>query len=184
MFTDIHNTDKKYNIIYADPPWKYRAYSKKGLERSAESHYPTMSIEDICSLPVEKIADKDSILFMWVTFPTLKEAFKVIEAWGFNYKTAAFVWVKQNKKIPTLFWGMGFWTRANAELCIIATKGHPKRKSASVHQVIMSRIEEHSKKPDEIRNRIVELVGDLPRIELFARQQADGWDCWGNEVTE
>lgn len=184
MFIDIHNTDKKYNIIYADPPWKYRAYSKKGLGRSAESHYPTMSIEDICSLPIEKITDKDSILFMWVTFPTLKEALKVIEAWGFEYKTAGFVWIKQNKKTPTLFWGMGFWTRANAELCIIATKGHPKRKSAGVHQVIMSRIEEHSKKPDETRKRIVELVGDLPRIELFARQQTDGWDCWGNEVSE
>lgn len=155
---------------------------KKGLGRTAESHYPTMSIEDICLLPVEKIADKDSILFMWVTFPTLQEALKVIEAWGFEYKTVGFVWVKQNKKTPTLFWGMGFWTRANAELCIIATKGHPKRKSAGVHQVIMSRIEEHSKKPDETRNRIVELIGDLPRIELFARQQADGWDCWGNEV--
>lgn len=184
MFIDIHNTDKKYSIIYADPPWKYRAYSKKGLGRSAESHYPTMSLEDICSLPVEKIADGDSILFMWVTYSTLKEALKVIEAWGFEYKTAGFVWIKQNKKAPTLFWGMGFWTRANAELCIVATKGHPKRKSVGVHQVIMSRIEEHSKKPDETRNRIVELIGDLPRIELFARQQADGWDCWGNEVSE
>ncbi len=157
---------------------------KKGLGRSAESHYPTMSIDDICSLPVEKITEKDSILFMWVTFPTFKEALKVIEAWGFEYKTAGFVWVKQNKKTPTLFWGMGFWTRANSELCIIATKGHPKRISAGVHQVIMSKIEEHSKKPDETRNRIVELFGDLPRIELFARQQADGWDCWGNEVEE
>lgn len=89
---------------------------------------------------------------------------------------------KAKQKTPTLFWGMGFWTRANAELCIIATKGHPKRISAKVHQVIMSKIEEHSKKPDETRNRIVQLIGDLPRIELFARQQADGWDCWGNEV--
>ncbi len=182
MFTDIHNTDKKYNIIYADPPWKYKVYSKKGTGRSAESHYPTMSIADICSLPVDKIADRDCILFMWVTFPTLKEAMTVIEAWGFEYKTAGFVWIKQNKKKPTLFWGMGFWTRANAELCVIATKGHPKRRSAGVHQVIMSKIEEHSKKPDKTRNRIIELVGDLPRIELFARQQADGWDCWGNEV--
>ena len=182
MFIDIHKTDKKYNIIYADPPWKYRAYSKKGLGRSAEKHYPTMSIDDICSLPVGNIADKDSILFMWVTFPTLNEAFKVIDAWGFEYKTVGFVWVKQNKKTPTLFWGMGFWTRANAEMCIIATKGKPKRISASVHQVIMSKIEEHSKKPDETRDRIVQLVGNLPRIELFARQQADGWDCWGNEV--
>lgn len=82
----------------------------------------------------------------------------------------------------TLSFGMGFWTRANAEICIIATKGKPKRKSAAVHQVIMSHIEEHSKKPNETRERIVKLLGDLPRIELFARQPADGWDCWGNEV--
>ena len=105
-----------------------------------------------------------------------------MEQWGFTYKTVAFVWVKQNKKADNLFWGMGHWTRSNAELCILATKGNPKRLSASVHQVIMSHIEKHSKKPDETRKRIVELVGDLPRVELFARQKTDGWDVWGNEV--
>ena len=112
----------------------------------------------------------------------MKDCFSVIKSWGFEYKTVAFVWIKLNKKSDTLFWGMGHWTRANAELCILATKGHTKRQSASVHQVILSRIEEHSKKPDEARKRIVELVGDLPRIELFARQKKDGWDTWGNEV--
>ena len=173
---------KKYKIIYADPPWQYKVYSKKGEGRSAESHYPTMSIEDICNIPVNKIADENCALFMWVTFPTLKDGLKVIEKWGFSYKTVAFVWVKQNKKKPTLFWGMGFWTRANAEICILATKGNPKRISAKVHQVIISPIEEHSKKPDETRTRIVELIGDLTRIELFARQKAKGWDSWGNEI--
>ena len=141
-----------------------------------------MSIEDICKLPVEKIADKDCVLFMWMTFPTLVEGLKVLENWGFKYKTVAFVWIKQNKKTPSLFWGLGFWTRANAEICILATKGKPKRISAKVHQVIISPVEEHSKKPDETRNRITELVGNLPRIELFARQKVDGWDTWGNEV--
>lgn len=141
-----------------------------------------MTINDICKLPVEKIADKSCALFMWATFPNLEYAFQVLNAWGFTYKTIAFVWVKQNKKSDSLFWGMGFWTRANAEICIIATKGKPKRISASVHQIIMSRIEEHSKKPSVTRDKIIELIGDLPRIELFARQQTDGWDCRGNEV--
>lgn len=141
-----------------------------------------MNIKDICNLPVEKIASKDCILFMWMTFPTLQESLKVIDSWGFKYKTVAFVWIKQNKKAPTLFWGLGFWTRANAEICILATKGNPKRISAKVHQVIISPVEEHSKKPDETRKRIVELVGDLPRIELFARSKTKGWDVWGNEV--
>lgn len=141
-----------------------------------------MSIEDICKLPVEKIVDKDCVLFMWMTFPTLVEGLKVLENWGFKYKTVAFVWIKQNKKTPSLFWGLGFWTRANAEICILATKGKPKRISAKVHQVIISPVEEHSKKPDETRKRIVELLGDIPRVELFARQKVNGWDSWGNEV--
>lgn len=173
---------KKYQIVYADPPWQYKVYSKKGESRSAESYYPTMSIDDICKLPVKNITDDNSVLFMWMTFPTLKEGLRVISEWGFKYKTVAFVWIKQNKKVPSLFWGMGFWTRANAEICILATKGKPKRISAKVHQVILSPIEEHSKKPNEARNRIVELMGDLNKIELFARQKEEGWDVWGNEV--
>ena len=174
--------ERKYKVIYADPPWQYRAYTKKEGGRSAESHYPTMNLEDIKKLPIAGLADKDCALFMWVTLPCLREGLSVLDAWGFQYKTVAFVWVKQNKKSDGLFWGMGHWTRANAELCILATKGRPKRESASVHQVIISHIEEHSKKPNETRERIVKLVGDIPRVELFARQKADGWDSWGNEV--
>lgn len=173
---------KKYSIIYADPPWQYKVYSKKGLGRSAESHYPTMELEDIQALPVGELADTDCVLFMWTTIPLLKDCFSVMKAWGFEYKTVGFVWIKQNKKSDSLFWGMGHWTRANAELCMLATKGRPKRKSAGVHQVIISHIEEHSKKPDIVRHKIIELVGDLPRVELFAREKTDGWDAWGNEV--
>ena len=173
---------KKYSIIYADPPWRYEVYSKKGLGRSAESHYPTMALEDIQALPVGELANMDCILFMWTTIPLLKDCFSVMKAWGFEYKTVGFVWIKQNRKSDSLFWGMGHWTRANAEFCMLATKGRPKRKSAGVHQVIISHIEEHSKKPDIVRHRIIELVGDLPRVELFAREKADGWDAWGNEV--
>ena len=181
MKVDIFNTDKKYQIIYADPAWSYKDRALAG-DRGACCKYPVMSIEDIKNLPVKSIADDDCALFLWVTMPKLNECFDVIKSWGFDYKTCAFTWVKQNKKSDSLFWGMGRWTRANAELCLIATKGKPKRVDAGVHSIILSHIEEHSKKPAETRDRIVNLLGDIPRIELFARQYADGWDCWGNEV--
>lgn len=183
MFTDIFNTDKKYKTIYADPPWNFKTYSDKGKEKkSAGCHYKCMKIDDIHNLPVEKIADDNCVLFLWVTFPLLKEGLKTIEKWGFTYKTCGFTWVKQNKKSDSLFMGCGYYTRANAELCLLATKGKVlNRKSHSIRQVIESKIREHSRKPDEARERIVELFGDIPRIELFARQQYDGWDCWGDE---
>ena len=174
--------NKKYSVIYADPPWSYRTWSKKGNGRSAESHYPTMSLNDICVLPVADIADKDCALFLWATFPNLHEAFEVIKAWGFEYKTVAFCWVKRNKKSPSWFVGLGHWTRANAEICLLATRGKPQRISKSVRQIVDTPIERHSKKPDEVRNRIVELMGDVPRIELFAREQSQGWDVFGNEI--
>jgi N6-adenosine-specific RNA methylase IME4 len=172
---------KRYSIIYADPPWHYRTYTNNvgGL---ANDHYPTMSIDEICALPVASLADKNAILFLWVTFPKLNEVFEVIEAWGFTYKTVAFVWVKQNRKADSLFLGMGYWTRSNAEICLLATKGSISRISTCVRQIVISHLEKHSKKPDVVREKIVELVGDLPRVELFAREKADGWDSWGNEV--
>lgn len=141
-----------------------------------------MCVEDIKRLPVAQIAEQDAALFLWVTFPKLYEAWSVMEAWGFTYKTVAFVWIKQSRKSDALFWGMGYWTRANAEICLLATRGHPKRQAKNVHQVILSHIEEHSKKPDEARKRIERLMGDCSRIELFARQKSPGWDVWGNEV--
>ena len=169
----------RYDILYSDPPWRYE---NKGCQGAAENHYPTMSLKDICALPVADIAAKDSALFLWATFAMLPEALRVIAAWGFRYKTVAFVWLKQNKKSPGWFYGMGFWTRSNAEICLLATRGRPKRQCRSIHQFIISPIEEHSKKPDEAREKIVALMGDLPRVELFARQQSPGWDVWGNEV--
>lgn len=172
----------KFSIIYADPPWTFKTYSDKGKGRSPERHYPCMSLEEIKLLPVRDIAAKDCVLFLWVTFPMLEKAFEVIKAWGFTYKSLAFCWIKQNKKSDSLFWGLGYWTRQNPEVCLLATKGKPKRVSRGVHSVVMSRIERHSKKPDEVRRRIVELCGDLPRIELFAREHSPGWAVWGNEV--
>lgn len=184
MKVDIYNTTNKYKIIYADPPWQYKVWSKKGLGRSAESHYNTMNIQDIINMKdtIKSISDKNSVLFLWVTFPCLKEGIKVLEEWGFTYKTCAFTWVKKNKKSNSWFWGMGHWTRANAEICLLGVKGNIKRQSAGVHQVIDTPIEKHSKKPDITRDRIVELLGNLPKIELFARQQVPNWDSWGNEI--
>jgi N6-adenosine-specific RNA methylase IME4 len=141
-----------------------------------------MGFEDICALPVGDIAAKDSALFLWATFPTLPQAFQVIDAWGFTYKTVAFVWVKRNRKTPGLFMGLGYWTRANAELCLLATKGNPKRQARNVRQIIDTPIGRHSEKPSETRDRIVSLMGDIPRVELFARQKTPGWGVWGNEV--
>ena len=141
-----------------------------------------MSVDQIKKLPINEIADQDCILFMWATFPKLQEALDVIKAWGFTYKTNAFTWVKKNKKSDSFFWGMGRWTRSNAEVCLLAVKGNPKRIDMGIRSVIMSPIEGHSKKPDIVRDKIVKLIGDLPRIELFARNKIDGWDSWGNEI--
>jgi len=177
---------KKYQIIYADPPWSYRVWAGKG--KTAANHYTLMTIDDICNLNVSELADDNCILFLWITPPCLSDAFKVISAWGFIYKTIGFTWVKRNKKEKSLFWGLGYWTRANAELCLIATKGNPKRISNSVHQIVETSTGEHSRKPPEVRNRIVQLMGDLPRIELFARERNElfdeyaGWDVWGDEI--
>ena len=141
-----------------------------------------MSIDELCALPVETLAEKDCLLFLWAAFPQLPEALRLIQAWGFTFKTVAFVWLKLNKKSPTWFYGLGYWTRGNAEICLLAKRGKPKRRSAGVHQFIISPMEEHSKKPDVTRDKIIELAGDLTRVELFARQKTPGWDVWGNEV--
>ncbi len=175
----IDKQGKKYQIIYADPPWKYQG---EMMNSSVTDHYNWASLEDICKIPVKDIADDNCALFMWVTMPKLNEFMAVVQAWGFEYKSCAFVWVKLNKNNMGYFMGQGRWTRANPEICIFATKGHPKRIAADVRQLIVSPIQEHSRKPAEVRDRIIQLVGDLPRIELFARQKVEGWDCWGNEV--
>lgn len=176
------DTDKKYNIIYADPPWSFSAWSAKA-QKHLTKHYGTMTEAEIAGLPVQNIAADNAVLLIWATFPNLPLALSTIRQWGFQYKTCAFTWVKQNKKSDGLFWGMGYYTRSNAEICLLATRGKPlPRLSHKVHSVVLSPVERHSQKPDEVRKRIVDLFGDLPRIELFARQHTDGWDCWGNET--
>lgn len=175
----MNEAEKKYSIIYADPPWRYDRKYGSGV---AENHYSTMSMKEISELPIKRIADGNSILFLWVTFPQLDVALEVIQAWGFCYKTVGFVWIKQTKVSHQWFFGLGNWTRSNAEICLLATRGKPKRRSASIHQLIISPVQAHSQKPKEVREKIVELLGDLPRIELFAREKTDGWDVWGDEV--
>lgn len=177
--------NKVYNIIYADPPWHYSSdpNSKRGIWGLANKQYSTMNIEELKKLPVNTIADDNCILFMWATFPNLQQALDLIKAWGFIYKTVAFTWVKQNNGGTEIKkYGLGWYTRSNAEIVLLGRKGKFDRKSASVKQIILSPIQGHSKKPDETRDRILELCGDIPRIELFARQQTEGWDTWGNEV--
>ena len=168
-----------YSIIYADPPWRYQDATCYG---SAEGHYNTMSLDDICALPVTKSAAENAVLLMWATWPLLPEAIKVITAWGFRYKSVGFVWVKKNKSDCGHFFGLGRWTRGNSEVCLLATRGKPKRVSNAVSQLCFEPLTRHSEKPTVIRHRIVELLGDVPRIELFARTKSPGWDAWGDEV--
>jgi len=173
--------NKKYNVIYADPPWSFKTFSDKGKDRSPENHYNVMSLQDICNLPVNNIANDDSVLLMWVVDPLLDKAFKVIEAWGFKYKTVGFTWAKTNKKSLGFFTGLGYWTRGNPEMCLLATKGKPKRISKSVPQLVVEQRREHSRKPDIMYNHIENLL-EGPYIELFARTQRSGWDSWGNQT--
>ena len=172
--------NKKYKIIYADPPWEYEdKLQHPTCWGGAEFHYQVMSDEEIKKLPVEEISEPDSILFIWGTWPKLQECLDVINAWGFEYKTIGFVWVKTFGN--RWHFGMGRWTRGNTEFVLLATKGKPKRIKKTVTQLIIQPVKGHSKKPDEVRRKILQLIGDLPRIELFARTKVHGWDVWGND---
>jgi N6-adenosine-specific RNA methylase IME4 len=187
----------KFRVFYADPAWAYRKkpLENRGKARAVEKEYPTMQPEEIAALPVEAAAEEDAILFLWATGPKLPEALMVMKAWGFKYQTIGFVWIKLTSDGRKPFFGMGFYTRANAELVLVGTRGKGlKRKDASVSQVvadveydgpsdeqIASAIREHSAKPYEVRRRI-ELLYDGPRLEMFARENEWGWTVWGNEA--
>ena len=183
-----------YGAILADPPWRYLTWDKRttvGLARAnglVTGHYTTMPTEDIAALPLGELAATDCSLFLWVTWPNLLDGLEIIKAWGFEFKTAAFVWTKAHANQLELFrddidpyMGLGHWTRANSEPCLLATRGRPKRRSADVRQAIIEPRREHSRKPDGIHQRIERLVAG-PYLELFARQRRPGWDYWGNEV--
>jgi len=182
----------KYGAILADPPWQFKAWSDKGKGRAAEQHYDCMIYDDLCALPMIEWAADDCALFLWVTDPMLLKALQLVEAWGFRYKTVAFYWVKLNKLMNVksypgvaygeaeYFTGLGYWTRANPEMCLLATRGHPKRMAKDVCRLIVAPRREHSRKPDEIYERIERLVSG-PYLELFSRHRRPGWDQWGLE---
>ena len=175
------STSKRYRIIYADPPWLYD--DKSAPRGGAETHYRCMSTAEICALPVKDIAAHSSVLFMWVTMPMLEEGLKVMKAWGFKYKTVGFTWVKTTRG-GALYMGMGHHTRANAEICLLGTRGFGVRRiDASIRNTQLHQRTRHSEKPEQFRHDIDKLYGPLPtRIELFARKAALGWDVWGDEV--
>lgn len=181
----------KYGAILADPPWGFKVWSGKDKQvasRGSVTPYDTMEMADIAAMPVADLAADDCCLFMWVVWPTLPEALGVIEAWGFKYKTCGFAWVKADVSTVNLFddpvdayMGLGYWTRANSEVCLLATRGKPKRLNADVRQGIIAPRREHSRKPDGIHERIERLVAG-PYLELFARQKRPGWTVWGNQT--
>jgi site-specific DNA-methyltransferase (adenine-specific) len=172
--------NKKYNIIYADPPWSY-GDKLKHWGGGANSHYDTMKLSEIKEMNISEISEKNCILFLWATFPNLQEGLDVIKSWGFEYKTLGFSWIKTNKRNKKPFFGIGHYTKSNCEVCLIGVKGKPKIIDNSISSVLISPRENHSKKPDIVKKKIVSLCGDLPRIELFARNNTPGWDSWGND---
>jgi len=177
--------DMKYNIIYADPPWDYGNTKNifGGFQGSAERHYPTMKLNDLKNMDIKSISNDDCYLLLWTTSPFMEKSFELIKSWGFKYCTIGFVWIKMKNDMSEVRGdGLGKYTLSNAEYCLIARKGKYWRESKKVRQIIQTPKDVHSKKPDEIKNRIVELFGDLPRVELFARNETIGWDVFGNEV--
>lgn len=176
---------QRYSVILADPAWSYK---DAGCNGAAEKQYALMGNRDIAALPVHLLAADDCALFLWSTYPLLREALATIEGWGFEFKSIAFQWVKLNPKTPTPFYGLGRWTRGNTEPCLLATRGKPKPVSKSVSQLVIEPeiihdpIRGHSAKPTIVHERIVQLMGDVPRLELFAREQAPGWSCTGLEL--
>src|SRR5258706_79223 len=181
---DLHAlaaSGKKFAVILADPPWHELTWSERGGLRAPQSRYDTMTAAEVATLPVQPASAKASVLLLWTPWSQLRGALDVIKAWGFEYKTVAFNWVKQNRGGEGLHTGMGRWTRSNSEICLLATSGDPLRLDMGVHQVIMAPVGEHSAKPGEAYERIERLLAG-PYLELFARAERPGWVVWGNEV--
>jgi N6-adenosine-specific RNA methylase IME4 len=179
---ELASSGKKSAVIYADPPWSFHVYSEKGKQRSPERNYDVQSLDDIKAMPIGKLAADDCALLLWAVHNQLPDALDVIKAWGFEFKTVAFTWIKQNRSGEGLFTGMGYWTRSNAEVCLLATRGSPKRLGKDVHSVILSPVGEHSAKPEEARSRIQRLLPG-PYLELYGRRLVPGWTVWGNEIS-
>ncbi len=183
------NPGKRYKAIHMDPPWRFRNFSEKGEGRNATSHYDCLSPEAMKALPLDNLADKNCALFLWTTDPFLPVAMDMIRAWGFSYKTVGFYWAKTNRTADPssltekdFFCGLGYWTRANVEQCLLATRGSPQRLAKDVRRLIISPRREHSRKPDEVYARIERLT-EGPYLDMFARESRVNWDCWGNQAT-
>lgn len=170
-----------FAVVHADPPWNFKTWSKKNQTRAAENHYQTMGLDEIKALPIRDISAEDCALFLWAVNPMLPQALDVIDAWGFSFKTVAFTWAKRTPKDVAWHFGLGYYVRQNTEMCLLATRGKPKRVGRDVAQLIVSPRREHSRKPDEALSRIERLF-DGPRLDMFARQTKDGWVSWGNET--
>lgn len=180
---------KKYKVIYTDCPWPYRDKRKRSKKSNracggASVYYDSMIFEQLCGMHkfIHNISDEDCILFMWATFPNIELALKLMKVWGFKYKTQAFTWIKINKNKGTPFYGIGAYSRSNTEVCLLGIKGKPKVINKNLSSVVLAPREAHSKKPDIVRDNIVTMMGDVPRIELFARQWPKGWSIWGRGV--
>lgn len=171
-----------YDIILADPPWAFNNYSGKGEAKNPNRHYATMTPAAIAALPVGHLASSNCAMLLWCVDPLLDRGFDVLRAWGFRYVTVAFTWAKRTSLDRGWHMGTGYYTRANPETCLLGVTGSMPRQSATVRQLIVDPVREHSRKPDRIHDDIVRLFGDRPRCELFARVQRPGWDCWGNDV--
>lgn len=181
--------DHQFRAIISDPPWSFKTYTDEVSNRDPRNHYKTMSFAEILALPVSAVAAADAHLFLWTTGPMLNKAFKVIDAWGFRYSGIAFTWVKLKRSCLTLtresdfHVGMGYTTRKNTEICLLARRGNARRRARDVRELIISPRRQHSRKPDEIYGR-VERYCDGPYLELFARASRPGWTTWGNECTK
>lgn len=178
--------EKKYSVILADPPWSYYSWDKNtGPQgRTAAKHYSTMSVEEICALPVMDLANENCAMFLWAVWPDIFRAQEVIEAWGFRYATIAWVWAKLNPSSMGFHWGLGYYTRANTEPCLLAVRGSMPPAVKDVQALIVEPVREHSRKPESQYDKIERLYPDTDYIELFARRSRPGWDCWGNEAPE
>lgn len=193
---DTEQMNDKYDLILADPPWSFKVWNKDtGNGRSAESHYSTMSLDDICSLPIRQLASPNCVLFMWAVWPSIFDAEKVINSWGFKYKTLGFEWWKLNKQwekyLPfgnsrliekMFFFGMGYYTRTNPEPCLLSTRGSMPVAVHDERNYIISPVRKHSQKPEEQYEKIERLYPNTRKLELFARERHEGWDVFGNQV--
>jgi N6-adenosine-specific RNA methylase IME4 len=191
MISDVFQLScEHYGVIYADAPLRFKTYdnattvaARATQNKPATVHYHTMTTSEILALPVADLAAKNSVLLLWTSPPFIELSLEIVRAWGFKFKTFAFVWVKAD---PLAFFaapsmGMGYWTRSNAEFVLLATRGQPKRLHADVSQIVIEKRRQHSRKPD-LYDRIERLVAG-PYVELFARQTRPGWDCWGDQTT-